>query len=95
MGKIEMALNTCTSLIANLPTKYYKGIWLLYGLLNEPLNKKEATENFKNAIKYDEESRKFLEKKEPIALDIFNTANRLCVEFPSIELSFGSHPPLV
>lgn len=80
----------------SLPQKYSNKSWLLRGLLNEALgNYREANEDFMNAINSDEESKRFLDEKKEIVLEIFPRMNRLCINFPLVEVAFKKHPILV
>jgi len=96
MGNHKLALEKANVLIDNLPQKYSTGAWLLRGLINEVLgHKKDCERDFGNARKYDEQAVKFLDKNESIKLNIFPTMNRLCTQFPYIDINLPKHPPLV
>ena len=93
---MQTALDKCAMMMGNMPQKYLAGAWLLRGLLNEALgNAAEADKDFENAKSYDDNSKRFLEKKESVTLTIFPPMNRLCTHFPFIELSFPKRPKLV
>ena len=96
MDQFEKALDKCSLMINNMPENYLSSAWVLRGLLNELLgNEKEAKNDFKNAKSQDEKSKNFLEKNEPITLEIFPDMNRLCIQFPLIEFKFANHSPIV
>ena len=80
----------------SLPQKYSNGSWLLRGLLNEALgDKNQAKQDFTNSINSDEPSKNFIEKNKELTLEVFPLMNRLCINFPLVELSFKNHPKLV
>lgn len=80
----------------NLPQKYMVGIWLLRGLLNERLgNIEESGLDFENARKFDNASVQFLDHKQSIQLTVFPLTDRLCTQFPYVDINFIGHPTLV
>jgi len=96
MKDIKTALDRYTMMMNVLPPKYRNGAWLLHGLLNEAIgDMKTASKSFEEAVRCDELSRSFLQKKENIKLEIFPLMNRLCTNFPLVEVTFNNHPGLV
>ena len=96
MNDIKSALDKCTAMMNTLPQKYFSKIWLLHGLLNEAMEHKDESEtDFENAVQCDDDSKRFLQENKTVTLDIFPTMNRLCTNFPQVEISFKSHPPIV
>lgn len=93
---MEKALENCEAMMDTLPQKYLAKAWLFSGLLHESLNLNEASAvDFEKAIKSDESSARFLQKRESICLSIFPQTNRLCTLFPFVELHFPNRPVLV
>ena len=83
-------------MIDTLPVKYMNSAWLLHGLLSESIGNIEQSKfDFKKAIANDEISADFLNKHQPITMNLFPDMDRLCTLFPQIEISFDTHPPLV
>jgi len=91
---MKKAWEKFNAMMENLPKKYSNSSWLLRGLLTEAIGKK-PDEDFQKAITLDDNSRSFLKNSKEITLELFPNLNRLCINFPLIEVSFKNHPLLV
>lgn len=96
-GDYEKALKLVTGILKNAEPDYADKCWLIRGIIHTLRGKiGEATSNFKAARDKDAlQAKAYLDRKEPVMLNVFPEKNRLCSYFPYTKLVVPGFPCVV
>lgn len=88
----DEAFEKVTFMLETLPKKYTNGVWLIRGVLASIVgNYKAAKSDFSYAeLKDAENYNTYIRDKNPITVNIFPTAHRLCNHYPYVKVYFPS-----